>query len=117
MTAAVPLAAAGLDGTSSAIVAAIVGEHLPQATVWVFGSLARGTHRLQSDLDIAVDAGAPLSIGAIAALREAVDASELPWRADVGKLRFADERIARDLARDGVAIVAAGRAAGAHPPR
>lgn len=33
----------------------------PEAKIYLFGSRARGTHKVTSDIDLAIDAGHPLS--------------------------------------------------------
>ncbi len=66
------------------LAAGILRAHLPQdATVWVFGSRATGRARRYSDLDLAIDAGRPLSLDETAALAEAFSDSDLPYRVDI----------------------------------
>jgi predicted nucleotidyltransferase len=66
------------------IVLAILREHLSaDATVWVFGSRATGRARRYSDLDLAIDAGRPLSLDETARLREAISDSDLCYRVDI----------------------------------
>jgi len=66
------------------IVLAILGEHLPGgAAVWMFGSRADGRARPFSDLDLAIDAGRPLTLDETARLREAFSDSDLPYRVDL----------------------------------
>ena len=87
--------AATADGLSSIppnlrdTVRAILAAHLPEATVFVFGSRARGTARLHSDLDLAVAADAPLPLDRLEALRDAFAASDLPMQVDVVDYRAA----------------------------
>jgi predicted nucleotidyltransferase len=66
-----------------AAVRAILAAHLPEATVFAFGSRARGTARPHSDLDLAVAADAPLPLDRLEALRDAFAASNLPMQVDV----------------------------------
>jgi predicted nucleotidyltransferase len=62
----------------------ILLAHLPPgAAVWVFGSRAAGRARHHSDLDLAIDAGAPLTLDQTAALAEAFSDSDLPYRVDI----------------------------------
>ena len=66
------------------LVRKILAAHLPPAsTVWVFGSRATGRARRYSDLDLAIDAGRPLSLDEVASLAEAFSDSDLPYRVDV----------------------------------
>ena len=57
------------------------------ATVWVFGSRAKGTARPTSDLDLAIDAGRPLTRRESALLRDAFEESDLPYTVDVVDLQ------------------------------
>lgn len=56
---------------------------LPGAEVWVFGSRAAGRSRPFSDLDLLLTWPKRLSWAQRAALRDAFDESELPFRVDV----------------------------------
>jgi uncharacterized protein len=58
----------------------------PESTTvkaWVFGSRATGRARPYSDLDILISSPAPLDWRARADLRDAFEASNLPFRVDV----------------------------------
>src|SRR4051812_534405 len=58
------------------IVLGLMAEHLSQGSkVWVFGSRAAGRARGYSDLDLAIDAGRPLSVGERAIVAEAFEES------------------------------------------
>ena len=62
----------------------ILNNHLTIDTkVWVFGSRATGTTKKSSDLDLAIDAGRPLTHQERIALAEAFDESDLPYTVDV----------------------------------
>jgi predicted nucleotidyltransferase len=66
------------------LVLALLAEQLPpSAQVWVFGSRATGRARRYSDLDLAIDAGRPLTVDETARLREAFEESDLPYTVDV----------------------------------
>jgi predicted nucleotidyltransferase len=73
-----------LDAAELNQVRAILTAHLgPQASIGVFGSRAGGTTKPWSDLDLVIDAGAPLPLGTMAALREAFDEAPLRWKVDL----------------------------------
>lgn len=61
----------------------ILRRLVPEATVWAFGSRATGTAKPHSDLDLAIVAPRPLGLAREAALREAFEESDLPFRVDV----------------------------------
>ena len=73
----------GLSDEDLALLWRIFALYLPGATVSVFGSRARGTHRTFSDLDLLVDTGARLGVHVLGELQDALDASRLPMRVDV----------------------------------
>ncbi len=65
------------------IVRAILQEHVPQYEVWVFGSRAKWTAKEFSDLDLAIMTDEPLPKEISAALTDAFDESDLPYKVDV----------------------------------
>lgn len=66
------------------IVLDILRTLLPPGTrTWVFGSRAIGGARKYSDLDLAIDAGRPLTLDETARLREAFAESDLPYGVDI----------------------------------
>ena len=73
----------GLTEAQAATVRAIIDRVLPGAEVWVFGSRATGHARPFSDLDLLLAQPAALSWAQRADLRDAFEASDLPFRVDV----------------------------------
>lgn len=67
-----------------ALVRGLLRAHAPcPAAVWAFGSRTLGTARPYSDLDLAIDAGRPLTLAEQAELAAAFEDSALPWRVDI----------------------------------
>ena len=64
-------------------VRAIIDSVLPGAEVWVFGSRATGHARPFSDLDLLLTRPRSLSWLQCADLRDAFEASDLPFKVDV----------------------------------
>jgi predicted nucleotidyltransferase len=65
-------------------VRAILAAHMPAGfTAHVFGSRAEGTPKPWSDLDLVVEGPCPLPFAVTAALAEAFDESDLPWKVDL----------------------------------
>jgi type I restriction enzyme S subunit len=99
--------ATGIDLTPDhlRLVRGILAAHLPPETkVWVFGSRASGRARRHSDLDLAVDAGRPLSFSETGALREAFDDSDLPCKVDVVDWQELGESFRRLIAEQRVKL-------------
>ncbi len=72
-----------LTASQAAVVQAILHRHLPQVQAWVFGSRATGRARPFSDLDILLTEPPNLTWDQRAQLRDAFEASELPFKVDL----------------------------------
>ena len=84
----------------------IVRAHLPPGiAVWVFGSRATGRARQYSDLDLAIDAGRPLSLDETARLAEAFGESDLPYRVDLVDWQAIDENSRRIIVADRLPLI------------
>jgi predicted nucleotidyltransferase len=93
--------AIALDHAQRAIVLAILNAVLPSgARISVFGSRATGKSRRYSDLDLAIDAGRVLTLEETAALADAFEDSDLPWRIDLIDLHAVSETFRRTIERD-----------------
>lgn len=55
----------------------------PGAKLYLFGSRARGTHKVTSDIDLAIDAGRPLSSLDLARARNIIEALNIPQPIDI----------------------------------
>jgi type I restriction enzyme S subunit len=81
------------------LVLQILGASLPPETkVWVFGSRATGHARPYSDLDLAIDAGRPLTLDEMGVLAEAFSDSDLPFRVDIIDWRTLDPSFRKIIA-------------------
>ena len=72
----------GLAAAHRATVLSLLEEQFLAVTVWAFGSRVQGTSRPHSDLDLVVFS-TPEEGPRIAALREAFEESDLPFRVDL----------------------------------
>ena len=83
----------------------ILRANLPaEVKVWVFGSRATGRTRRYSDLDLAIDAGRPLTLDEAASLADAFSESDLPYRVDIVDWRAIDDRFRQIIARERVPL-------------
>ncbi|TSE25085.1 Nucleotidyltransferase domain protein [Tepidimonas sediminis] len=97
----------GWDGLDPRDRAVILGLLMPVARrhgaqVRLFGSRARGDARPQSDIDLALCAGNPLPADELAALREALEASSVPFRIDLVDHARAGPALRQAIEREGV---------------
>lgn len=82
------------------IVLEVIGsEH---ATIYLFGSWARGDATRTSDIDIAIEPLADLPRGALTRLRECLEESHIPYHVDVVDLRKADLEFRRRVLTEGI---------------
>lgn len=91
------------------IVRGILGELVSDREVWAFGSRALFRAKKHSDLDLAILGEEALSLTALAALRDAFEESDLPFRVDVVDWATAGEAFRRIIERDRVVVQAARR--------
>ena len=88
-----------------AIIRDIVARLLPEdVQVSVFGSRAGGKPKPWSDLDLALEGSAPLSLSLMAELAEAFDESELPWKVDIVDRSAVSKGFADIIDRDKVPL-------------
>jgi uncharacterized protein len=87
--------ALSLDADALALVRRLIDRVLPGARVAVFGSRATGRARPFSDLDLLVMEPRHLTWTQRADLRDAFEASDLPFKVDVVELDSLPEGMAR----------------------
>ena len=83
----------------------------PDISVWAFGSRARGQANRSSDLDLAIDAGRPLTLSETALLAEAFDEAPLPYRVDIVDMRSITPEFKALIERDMTPLTEATRLA------
>lgn len=94
-----------LSAEELSVVKAILRAHLPNSvTVHVFGSRACGRAKAWSDLDLLLEAAAPVPLSTIAALAEAFEESELPWKVDIVDRKAVSDRFGRLIDQSKVAL-------------
>lgn len=71
-----------LTAQQRSMILALIKKHLPDTTIWIYGSRVKGTARSSSDLDM-VAFSTRQNEQALYALREAFDDSDLPFRVDL----------------------------------
>jgi predicted nucleotidyltransferase len=86
------------------IILDILQTHIPDYTVWAFGSRVKGAARPYSDLDLALISEEPLPIGVRAALAEALSESDLPWKVDLVDWATISPSFRRIITREHVVV-------------
>jgi len=65
------------------IISNILQRHVPNNTVWAFGSRVKHTAKPYSDLDLAIDSSEGLPLSLLAALEHDFSESDLPFKVDI----------------------------------
>ena len=86
------------------IVRDILRKHVPQYTVWAFGSRARRTAKPFSDLDLAILTDQPLPLDVSATLAEDFSESDLPYKVDLVDWAMTAETFRQIIERDKVVV-------------
>lgn len=74
---------------------------LPGVTIYLFGSRARGTHRPESDIDIALDAGRQLSLTELARAQRLLDALHVPQKIEVVDVGLSSDSFRKTVFSEG----------------
>jgi len=74
----------------------------PSATIYLFGSRARGDHTERSDIDIAIDLGRKMEIKEIAKARGVLEGLNLPWKIDVADMHSISQVMKELILKEGV---------------
>ena len=61
----------------------ILNKHIPNETIWLFGSRATPNVKPYSDIDLAIITNTPLSSGLLSRLETDLAESDLPYKVDL----------------------------------
>lgn len=107
-----PLNKLNINREELAIVRNILDQHLPDRTVWAFGSRVTGKARPYSDLDLAIVDKQPLPLDKMADLVEAFDESDLPFKVDIVDWAKTDEAFREIIKKCKIVLRDRGKLAG-----
>ena len=83
---------------------ALLKRHLPDTTVWAYGSRVKGNARAQSDLDLVAFASPEQKLS-VFILKEALEESDLPFRVDLLIWDEIPASFHREIERDYVTLL------------
>lgn len=89
-----------LDEKTKNKIIALINALFPDAKIYLFGSRARGTNAPCADIDIALDAGHPISLVDIDEIKNILRESNIMYMVDVVDFAQADERFKQEIIRD-----------------
>ena len=84
------------------IIVQIIRTHMPNAKIILYGSRARHDDKAGSDIDIALDAGAPINERSINNIMHDLEESQLPIYFDIVDFHRVSKEMQQDILREGV---------------
>jgi len=92
----------GIDENSKRKIIAVISALIPEATIYLFGSRARGTQSQWSDIDIALDAGEKLSPYAVGEIVSMFEASSMPYKVQVVDFQRVSSNMQKSILDEGI---------------
>ena len=84
------------------LIISIINNTIPSCTVYLFGSRARGTQGEGSDIDIAIDAGKPVSRFDLAQIKETIEESIIPYFVDAVDMQSTSMTMKNQILKEGI---------------
>lgn len=78
----------------------VIKKYVPECKIYLFGSRARKTQHPGSDIDVAIDAGFPLSKEVISKIKEDLENSTIPFFVDVVDLQAVGAQMKNQILKD-----------------
>ena len=80
----------------------VIEIFFPNAKIYLFGSRAKNTHTISSDIDIAINAGQPMGMTERGQINSMLDALNIPQNIDVVDFQRAPEALRANILHDGI---------------
>jgi predicted nucleotidyltransferase len=74
----------------------------PEATIYLFGSRARGTHTPSSDIDIAINLNRKMTFEEIGIARNIIEGLNIPQKVDIVDINNVSESMKDQILKDGI---------------
>jgi len=82
----------------------IIRKHLPKASIYLYGSRARGDNASGSDVDLALDAGRSIDISTIGNIKEEIEESTIPLFVDVVDVYNSSPEFLAEIKKDWIKL-------------
>lgn len=79
----------------------VIEIFFPDAKVYLFGSRARGDFNERSDVDIAIDAGRPMTLTEKGQIISMIDALNMPQKIDIVDFQRAPAALQNNILKEG----------------
>jgi len=84
------------------VIEPIIVQSLPSARIILYGSRARKDAREGSDIDIALDVGAPIDNRIMSTIVASIEESDLPISFDIVDFHSVSDKMKQEILKDGV---------------
>lgn len=85
-----------IEPAIQAKIISLISALVPDAKIYLYGSRARGTNKEWSDIDLALDAGRELPLGAVGELASILEASSIPYKIDIVDINGEISKVMRE---------------------
>jgi predicted nucleotidyltransferase len=79
----------------------IVHKHIPDCSVYLFGSRARGSTLEGADMDVALDAGSPISFNVLVDISSDLEESNIPLFVDIVDMHNVSIEMRKEIEKEG----------------
>ncbi len=90
------------DVTQKDLIIRMLSALFPGVKIYLFGSRAKGTHKFESDIDLALDMGRQLDISEIAMAKNVLEAVNILRKVDVVDLNSVPAGFRMNILKEGI---------------
>lgn len=80
----------------------IINSYAPTCSIYLYGSRARSTQQPGSDIDLALDNGAPIAANTLMHIRMDLDETTIPLTIDLVDVHTVDQKFLKIIKKDWV---------------
>lgn len=81
---------------------ALIKKHIPKCRIYLFGSRARKTHAVASDIDLAIDSGKKIDLKVVGRIKNEINNLNVPFFIDIVDLCRISEEMKNQILKDGL---------------
>jgi predicted nucleotidyltransferase len=90
----------GIDEKSKQKIIAVISALFPEASIYIFGSRARGSHLQWSDIDIALEAKDKISSYITGEMMSMFEASNMPYKIQIVDINSVSDKMRENILRE-----------------
>lgn len=90
------------DVTQKDLIVRMLSALFPGVKIYLFGSRAKGTHKFESDIDLALDLGRKLDLSEVAMAKNVLESVNILRNVDVVDLNGVPETLRKNILKEGI---------------